>query len=145
MLARLWALPTLGVSSGVHLCTALFQWLEIFSRCVIALAASTLAIHVNDMRQHLLHERITPELGAPACRKFRVVPAALYLEHFASDRSHMLEEGSPPVAHTYSQAPPGYECIVSPRELPVSAFSGFTLCLCGVPAAHAIGKEHVCR
>ena len=144
MLARLWALPTPGASSGVHLCTALFLWLDIFPSCVIALAA----LFWRSMWMHettLASERITPEFGAPACRKFRVVPAALYLEHFASDRSHMLEEGSPPVAHTYSQAPPGYDCIVSPRELPVSVFSGFTLCPCGVPAAHAIGKEHVCR
>jgi len=53
------------------------------------------------------------------CRKFRVVPAALYLEHFASDRSHMLEEGSLPEEPVYDRPPPEYERIVSPREWPL--------------------------
>ncbi|CAK0757771.1 hypothetical protein CVIRNUC_002568 [Coccomyxa viridis] len=46
-------------------------------------------------------------------RMFRVIPAALYLEHFASDRSHMLDASSlsdPPV---YNRPPPDYPCIVS--------------------------------
>ena len=49
----------------------------------------------------------------PGCRMFRVIPAALYLEHFASDRSHMLDASSlsdPPV---YNRPPPDYPCIVS--------------------------------
>lgn len=47
------------------------------------------------------------------CRKFRVVPAALYLEYFASDRTHMLAAGSLPA---YQKPPPQYACIVSQRE-----------------------------
>ena len=42
-----------------------------------------------------------------------MIPAALYLEHFASDRSHMLDASSlsdPPV---YNRPPPDYPCIVS--------------------------------
>lgn len=36
---------------------------------------------------------ITPVCtGFPLRRLFRVVPAAEYLQHFASDRSHMLDE-----------------------------------------------------
>lgn len=54
------------------------------------------------------------------CRKFRVIPAALYLQHFASDRSHMLEEGSLPDSPVYQKPPPPYPCIVSPREPPLS-------------------------
>ncbi len=70
-----------------------------------------------------------------------MVSAALYLEHFASDRSHMLVEGLAPGGNTYSQAPP-YECILSSRELPVSAFSGFTLHLYALSGAHTIRKDH---
>ena len=42
-----------------------------------------------------------------------MIPAALYLQHFASDRSHMLDASSlldPPV---YNRPPPDYPCIVS--------------------------------
>ena len=47
-----------------------------------------------------------------------MVPAALYLEHFASDRTHMLEAGSPEGQLTYSKPPPQYDCIVTQSELP---------------------------
>ena len=56
-------------------------------------------------------------IGIRVCRNFRVVPAALYLEYFASDRSHMLEEGTLHAQLAYTQPPPLYACIVSPREL----------------------------
>lgn len=43
------------------------------------------------------------------CRLFRVVPAATFLQHFASDRSHMLSvEGS------WQEVPPSYPCITAP-------------------------------
>ena len=61
----------------------------------------------------------SPHVRFWACRKFRVVPAALYLEYFASDRTHMLEEGSPEGQLTYSKPPPQYECIVSQSESPL--------------------------
>ncbi len=51
-----------------------------------------------------------------------MVPAALYLEHFASDRTHMLEAGS---QIAYQKPPPQYACIVSPRETPLMHLSLF--------------------
>ncbi|KAL5016510.1 hypothetical protein ScPMuIL_006099 [Solemya velum] len=39
-------------------------------------------------------------------RSFRVVPAEVFLEHFASDRSHMLNEDK-----TWKSDPPPYPCI----------------------------------
>ena len=60
----------------------------------------------------------SPHVRFFVCRKFRVVPAALYLEFFASDRTHMLAGGSQP---TYHKPPPQYACIVSQRELPPPA------------------------
>ena len=60
-----------------------------------------------------------------ACRKFRVVPAALYLEHFASDRTHMLEAGS---QIDYQKPPPPFACIVSTRESPLCICPSALLC-----------------
>ena len=45
-----------------------------------------------------------------------MVPAALYLEYFASDRTHMLEAGS---QIDYQKPPPPHACIVSRSELPL--------------------------
>lgn len=43
------------------------------------------------------------------CRLFRVVPAAVFLRHFASDRSHMWDDEG-----RWHQPPPPYPCIVAP-------------------------------
>ncbi|KAH9842532.1 N-terminal glutamine amidase-domain-containing protein [Rhodofomes roseus] len=45
---------------------------------------------------------------------FRVVPAAAYLDHFASDRSHMLRDGPGSTAH-YTAAPPSYPILCGKR------------------------------
>jgi len=45
---------------------------------------------------------------------FRVVPAAAYLEYFASDRSHMLRDGSGPIPH-YTSPPPSYPTLCGNR------------------------------
>ncbi|KAH9926113.1 N-terminal glutamine amidase-domain-containing protein [Fomitopsis serialis] len=45
---------------------------------------------------------------------FRVVPAAAYLDYFASDRSHMLSDGSGPTPH-YTSAPPSYPTLCGIR------------------------------
>ncbi|CAD5116664.1 unnamed protein product [Dimorphilus gyrociliatus] len=44
-------------------------------------------------------------------RKFRVISAKCYLEHFASDRTHMLKEDG-----TYFSPPPKYPCISTPHS-----------------------------
>ncbi|XP_072021014.1 protein N-terminal glutamine amidohydrolase-like [Amphiura filiformis] len=41
-------------------------------------------------------------------RKFRVIPAEVFLAHFASDRSHMRNEDG-----TWMQPPPLYQCIAT--------------------------------
>ncbi|KAG9100653.1 hypothetical protein FS749_013889 [Ceratobasidium sp. UAMH 11750] len=43
---------------------------------------------------------------------FRVIPASCFIAQFASDRSHMLEEGS---TIDYKMPPPPYEPIVGPE------------------------------
>jgi len=47
------------------------------------------------------------------CRKFRVVPAAMYLEHFASNRSHMWNQDGVP---GWSKPVPPYPAIVARGE-----------------------------
>ncbi len=49
-----------------------------------------------------------------ACRKFRVIPAPLYLQYFASDRSHMLHHSDGHEEY-YKPVPP-YDKIVAPGE-----------------------------
>ena len=44
-------------------------------------------------------------------RFYRIVPAAIYLNTFASDRSHMLIDGGA----CFAKPPPPYPCIVSAR------------------------------
>lgn len=44
-------------------------------------------------------------------RKFRVISAKSYLEHFASNRSHMLKEDG-----SYFAPPPEYPCISTPHS-----------------------------
>ncbi|PVG00221.1 hypothetical protein CPB86DRAFT_782814 [Serendipita vermifera] len=48
---------------------------------------------------------------------FRVIPLQMYLDYFASDRSHMLKPGElheNSEAKTYHSAPPAYPCIRGP-------------------------------
>jgi protein N-terminal glutamine amidohydrolase len=42
---------------------------------------------------------------------FRIIPADLFIQHFASDRSHMYN----PITKSYNEPPPLYSCIVPPK------------------------------
>ncbi|XP_064645092.1 protein N-terminal glutamine amidohydrolase-like [Lineus longissimus] len=50
------------------------------------------------------------KLEAKYRRSFRVIPAVLYLEKFASDRSHMLDDDG-----IFRTDPPTYPCITTPE------------------------------
>lgn len=66
------------------------------------------------LRNHIGSSRYHPHFTSLA-RRFRVVPADLFLRYFASDRSHMLvpaEDGRQ--GPSYLQPPPVWDAIVSP-------------------------------
>jgi len=77
---------------------------------------STLSPYPMALDQYLSYS-FSDELSATAFAPlFRVIPAALYLQYFESDRSHMYN------AHTssWSAPPPPYQCIFTSTTSPSS-------------------------
>ncbi|ORY98449.1 N-terminal glutamine amidase-domain-containing protein [Syncephalastrum racemosum] len=58
-------------------------------------------------------QSLRPDFQLPTCfeRYFRLIPAKAYLEHFASDRSHMLGDDG-----VYHMPPPNYAAIATQRH-----------------------------
>ncbi|KAG1678482.1 hypothetical protein FOA52_014513 [Chlamydomonas sp. UWO 241] len=56
-------------------------------------------------------KRCAPRYYLPMLRRYRLVPAQLYLSHFASDRSHMRSPGG-----GWQADPPAWSCLVAPSD-----------------------------
>jgi len=54
--------------------------------------------------------RLASLVGQSFHSLFRVIPAAAYLDHFASDRSHMLDDALSPEP-SYKMPPPAYAAL----------------------------------
>ncbi|KAJ1408740.1 N-terminal glutamine amidase-domain-containing protein [Ochromonadaceae sp. CCMP2298] len=124
---------------------------------VIFLLESGGAVHVFDLDTTLscpaalslyLARSFRPEveLKQPYRQLFRVVPAADFVAHFASDRSHMLASPQSPSTSTspsqsqsnaYQQPPPAWPCPRGPLALSSMNLPAFVSML-GGPLPHAV-------
>ena len=81
-----------------------------------SLASALMPFHLRRMRHfEVWLENWHPTAFDWLCRKFRVVPAAVYLEHFGSDRSHMWNQDGVP---GWSKPVPPYPTIVARGKAP---------------------------
>ncbi|KAF8528220.1 N-terminal glutamine amidase-domain-containing protein [Hysterangium stoloniferum] len=70
---------------------------------------------------------------------FRIIPASLYLEEFASDRSHMLKLDTSEGGLQYVATPPVYPCIVGRQALSNNTTNNLMSTFVNMGAANGIG------